>query len=256
MFILGEKMPISGDLYVWGERAKGAPEEAGVYVFYDKDRALIYVGGSINLRETFTHYLATSFSDDPRKLETRYYRRKSTLNWEKRAKELLEEYRQKHGEPPKLNVPPELPKKEVVRERGFYFYEDVGKSLFEAAFSLEDFWEKIRRVPVSSLEFHQKRGDFARWVRDVFREIQLAERFEKIHNNGEDLRRELLNSLSNPRIAECPKCGAQTSPLKTWRMAGKPSKTGEKLQLTIALYKCNNCKKTFRKVVKKEKIKP
>jgi len=249
-------MSISGDLYVWGERAKGVPEEAGVYAFYNKDRTLIYVGGSTNLRETFTHYLETSFSDDPRKRETRYYRRESTLNWKKRAKELLDEYGQKHGELPKLNAPPELPKKEVAREWGFYFYEDVGRSLFETAFNLEDFWEKIRKVPVSSLEFHQKRGDFARWIRDAFNETQLAERIEKIHNTGEDLRRELLNSLCNPRIAECPKCGAQTSPLKTWSMAGKPSKTGEKLQLTIALYKCSNCKKTFRKVVKKEKIKP
>ena len=254
--LLVRKMSISGDLYVWGERAKGVPEEAGVYAFYNKDRTLIYVGGSTNLRETFTHYLETSFSDDPRKRETRYYRRESTPNWEERVERLLDEYGQNHGELPKLNVPPELPKNEVARELGFYFYEDVGKSLFEAAFNLEDFWEKIRKVPVSSLEFHQKRGDFARWIRDVFNETQLAERIEKIHNTGEDLRIELLNSLCNPRIAECPKCGAQTSPLKAWMMAGKPSKTGEKLQLTIALYKCDNCKKTFRKVVKKEKIKP
>lgn len=249
-------MSIPGDLYVWGEKAKGAPEEAGVYALYNKDKVLIYVGGSTNLRETFTHHLETSFSDDPRKRETRYYRRKSTQNWEERAKELLNEYSQRHGELPKLNAPPELPKKEVARELGFYFYEDVDRSLFEAAFNLEDFWEKIRKVPVSSLKFHQKRGDFAKWIRDVFNETQLAHRIEKIHNTGEDLRRELLNSLCNSRIAECPKCGAQTNPLKTWRMAGKPSKTGEKLQLTIALYKCNNCKKTFRKVVKKEKIKP
>jgi len=249
-------MPISGDLYVWGEKAKGVPEEAGVYAFYNEDRVLIYVGSSPNLRETFTHYLETSFSDDPRKSETRYYRRKSTLNWKERAKELLDEYSQNHGEPPKLNVPPELPKKEVARESGFYFYEDVGKSISETAFNLEDFWEKIKKVPVSSLEFHQRRGDFARWIRDVFKETQLAERIEKIRSTGEELRRELSNSLCNPRIAECPKCGVQTNPLKTWSMAGKPSKAGEKLQLTIGLYKCSNCQKTFRKVVKKEKIKP
>ena len=39
-------------------------------------------------------------------------------------------------------------------------------------------------------------------------------------------------------------------------MAGKPSKTGERLQLTIGFYKCKNCEKTFRKIMKKEKIKP
>ena len=253
--MLGEKMSISGKMYVWGERAKYVPEEAGVYALYNEDRVLIYVSGSANLRETFTHYLETNFSDDPRKLETRYYGRESTSKWKERAMELLDEYSQEHGELPKLNVPLELSKKEVAREWGFYFYKDVGKPLFEAAFNLEDFWEKIRKVPVASLEFHQKRGDFSRWIRDVFKETQLAERIEKIHNTGEDLRRELLNSLRNPEIAECPECGTQTNPVKTWKMAGRPSKTGERLQLTIGLYKCNNCKKTFRKVVTKEKIK-
>jgi len=248
-------MPISGKMYAWGGRAKYVPEESDVYDLYNEDRDLIYVAGSANLRETFTHYLETNFSDDPRKSETKYYTRESTPNWEEKIRELLDEYSQKHGELPKLNVPPELPKKEVAREWGFYFYQDVGKSLFEAAFNLEDFWEKVKKVPVASLEFHQKRGDFARWIRDVFKETQLAERIEKIRNTGEDLRRELLSSIRNPEITECPKCGTQTGPLKTWKMVGKPTKTGEKLQLTIGLYKCNNCKKTFRKVVEKEKIK-
>ena len=248
-------MPISGKMYVLGERAKYIPEEAGVYTLYNKDRVLIYVGGSTNLRETFTHYLETKFSDDHRKRETIYYRRESTHNWEERVKELLDECSQERGELPKLNIPPELPKKEVAREWGFYFYQDVDKPLFEAAFNLEDFWEKIREIPASSLEFHQKRGDFARWIRDVFKETQLAERIEKIYNTGEGLRKELLNAIHNPEIAECPECGTQTGPVKTWKMAGRPSKTGERLQLTIGLYKCKNCKKTFRKVVKKEKIK-
>ena len=253
--MLGEKMLISGKMYMWGERAKNIPEESGVYALYNKEGVLIYVGGSTNLRETFTHYLETNFSDDPRKREAKYYRRESTPNWEERVKELLDEYRQEHGDLPKLNIPPELPKKEVACEWGFYFYEDIGKPLFEAAFNLEDFWEKVRKVPVSSLEFHQKRGDFARWIRDVFKETQLAERIKEIHNTGENLRIALLNSLRNPEIAECPKCGTQTGPVKTWKMAGRPSKAGERLQLTIGFYKCNNCKKTFRKVVKKEKIK-
>jgi len=249
-------MPISGKMYVWGERAKYVPEEAGVYALYNEDRVLIYVGGSTSFRETFTHYFETNFADDPRKRETRYYGRESTPNWEERVKELLDEYSQEHGELPKLNVPRELPKKEVARDWGFYFYGDIGKPLFEAAFNLEEFWEKIRKVPVASLEFHQKRGDFARWIRDVFKETQLAERIEKIYNTGEELRSELLNALRNPEIAECPKCGTKTNPHKTWKMAGKQSKAGEKLRLTIGLYKCNNCKKTFRKVLKKEKIKP
>ena len=248
-------MPISGKMYVWGEKARYTPEEAGVYTLYNEDKTLIYVGGSANLQKTFTHYLETNFSDDSRKRETRYYKREPALDWEGRTKELVDEYSREQGELPKLNIPPELPKKEVSSEWGFYFYENVGKPLFEAAFNLEDFWEKIEKIPVASLEFHQKRGDFARWIRDVFKETQLAERIEKIYNIGEDLRRELFNARNNPEIAECPQCGTQTGPVKTWKMAGRPSKTGERLQLTIGFYRCNNCKKTFRKVIKKEKIK-
>jgi len=249
-------MSISGKLYVWEECAKYAPDEPGIYAFYNEDRVLIYLGGSANLRKTFTHYFETNFSDDSHKRETKYYKRLPIQNWKERAKELLYEYKQKHGSLPKLNIHLEPPEKKVVHEMGFYFYDNVDKSLSEAAFSLKGFQEKIGKVPVSSLEFHQKRGDFARWIRDVFEETHLADRIDKIHKTGEDLRRELLNSLRNPEIAECPECRVMVNPLKKWKMTGNPSKTGEKLQLTIGLYKCNNCNKTFRKVVKKEKIKP
>ncbi|MDH5794445.1 MAG: GIY-YIG nuclease family protein, partial [Candidatus Bathyarchaeota archaeon] len=66
-------MPISEKMYVWGDRAKHVPEEPGVYTLYNEDKGLIYIGESANLREKFTHYLETNFSNDPRKRETRYY---------------------------------------------------------------------------------------------------------------------------------------------------------------------------------------
>ncbi len=247
-------MPISGKMYVWNDRAKNVSEESGVYAFYDENRFLIYIGQSMNLRERFAHYLKTDFSKDPRKRETEYYKREPTSKPENRMKELLDEHRQKYGELPRCNLPPESPKKGVASESGFHFYEDIDKPLHEAAFGLEDFSEKIRKVTVVSLDFHQKRGDFARWIRHVFKETQLAEKIEKIFKTGEDLRRELLNALSNPHTAECPKCGTQTNPRKTWKMAGRPSKTGEILQLTIGYYKCPKCNKAFRKAITKEKI--
>jgi len=248
-------MPISGKMYVWNDRAKSIPEECGVYAFYDEDRFLIYIGQSTNLRERFAQYLETDFSKDPRKRETEYYKREFTSKPENRMKELLDEHRQKYGELPMCNLPPELPRKGVVSESGFYFYEDIDKPLHKAAFNLEDFSEKIRKLAVVSLEFHQKRGDFARWIRDVFKETQLAEKIERIFETGEDLRRELLDALSNPHTAECPTCGTQTNPRKMWKMAGRPSKTGERLQLTIGYYKCPKCNKAFRKAIAKEKIK-
>jgi len=248
-------MPISGKTYVWGDRARHAAEGSGVYAFYNEDKILIYIGESTNLRKNFTHYLETNFSDDPSKRETRYYKKEFTSRQEDRMKELLDDYRQKHGELPKCNVSLEAPEKEVAREWGFYFYENVDKPLYEVAFNPQDLKEKIKKVQVASLEFHQKRGDFAKWIRNVFKDIQLAEAIQKIDKTGEDLRRELLSLFSSSERGECPRCGIETSPVKTWKMAGRPSKTGERLQLTIGHYKCPGCNKTFRRVIAKEKIK-
>lgn len=248
-------MPISGQMYVWGDGAKKVPERSGVYAFYNEDKVLIYIGEGVSLREKFTNYLETDFSSTPCKRETKYYKRELTSKREDRMKELLDEYKQKHGEFPRCNLPPAPPKKQVSGEWGFFFYEDIGKPLFEAAFNPKDLEEKIRKVPLASLEFHQKRGDFARWFREVFIDVELAEVIEKIDKTGEELRKELLNSLSSPEETACPKCGNETNLVKRWKMAGRPSRTGERLQLTIGHYNCPKCNKTFRRVLAKEKIK-
>ena len=56
-------------------------------------------------------------------------------------------------------------------------------------------------------------------------------------------------------MAKCPRCGTQVFDLiKSWTMTGKPSKTGERLKLTIGLYECPECKRKFRVALEKEKI--
>jgi DNA repair exonuclease SbcCD ATPase subunit len=56
-------------------------------------------------------------------------------------------------------------------------------------------------------------------------------------------------------LAECPKCGTEVaSPLKTWSMVGRPSKTGERFKLTLGLFKCPMCERRFRAVIGKERI--
>ncbi len=145
----------------------------------------------------------------------------------------------------------------VEPEKGFHFYEDIGKPLGQVALSLEDFVEKVGRVPLASIEFHQKRGDFAKWIRAVFMDHTVADAIEGIKEHGEELRRKIIETIKGPEKpapAQCPECGTYVSLTKSWKMAGRPSKTGERFQLTIGYYKCPNCNKGFRQILAKEKI--
>ena len=54
---------------------------------------------------------------------------------------------------------------------------------------------------------------------------------------------------------KCPSCGTDVaSPRKTWKMAGRPDKSGKRIELTIGLFDCPGCKKVFRKALAKRKI--
>jgi len=56
-------------------------------------------------------------------------------------------------------------------------------------------------------------------------------------------------------MAKCPKCkGEVANPRKRWTMAGRPDKSGKKVELTIGLFDCPKCKKAFRVVLGKRKI--
>jgi hypothetical protein len=54
-------------------------------------------------------------------------------------------------------------------------------------------------------------------------------------------------------MAKCPACGREVStPKKTWKMAGRPDKSGKRTELTIGLFE--HCGKTFRATLGKRKI--
>ncbi len=55
-------------------------------------------------------------------------------------------------------------------------------------------------------------------------------------------------------MAKCPKCGSEGSLRKKWKMAGRPDKTGRKMELEIGLFDCPKCHKAFRVVLNKRKI--
>ncbi len=140
-------------------------------------------------------------------------------------------------------------------EKGFYFYEDIQKPIGEAALSIEEFAQKVRTLPIVSLEFHQGRGDFANWIREVFKDVSLAENIEMLNDRGEALRRSLIEAVEGPKktlSVPCPECGMETSPKKVWKMAGRANKSGKSLQLTLGHYECSGCGKSFRRVLGKD----
>lgn len=253
---------MTSKLYVWSEKAKNIPPKAGVYGLYNQDYELIYVGESPNLQQTFTEYLETNFAQDLCKQATRYYNREFTQNHQKRKKEILEEYKRKYGTHPKCNITiieeQKMPvEKTVPFEKGFHFYTEIAKPTGKVATSLTDFTIKLKEIPIASVEFHQKRGDFAKWVRNIFEATTLADAIERIKATGEDLRKQLIETITQPGkpiLVNCPKCGTVTTPTKTWSIIGKAVKTGVRPKLTLGSFRCPSCGKAFRQTLAKEQI--
>jgi DNA repair exonuclease SbcCD ATPase subunit len=154
--------------------------------------------------------------------------------------------------------------KEGIKPMGeFYFYEDFDKPINQTAHNLQEFLEKLKTVPIASIDFHQERGDFSKWVRDTLQDDPLADAIEKFEERGEELRRRLIETVAErtagPKEAKvlvrCPGCGSEANPIKTWNMAGKPSKAGERMQLTLGNFECPKCNKRFRHIIEKKRIK-
>lgn len=59
------------------------------------------------------------------------------------------------------------------------------------------------------------------------------------------------------KMPTCPNCGTEVlvdSARKAWKMAGRPDRTGKKTELTIGVFDCPKCKKSFRFCIGKKKI--
>jgi predicted transcriptional regulator len=88
----------------------------------------------------------------------------------------------------------------VSAELGFNFYGGLDKSLGFSAQSLAEFYRVIKTVFSDSLEFHLSRGDFENWLRDVCKDVELAEAFGTLKSEsltGEELRRALLKAIDD-----------------------------------------------------------
>ena len=98
MEILDEKV------LVWLENAQFVKAKPAVYVLYDKNLDAIYIGESENLRDKFAMYFNTNFENDPCKQKTLTYQRAFVANPKERKRQLLEDYKKKHGKMPCCNA--------------------------------------------------------------------------------------------------------------------------------------------------------
>jgi len=95
-------------------------------------------------------------------------------------------------------------------EEGFRFYVDIGEYTGLTAYSLEDFLENIGKVDVKSIEFHTSRGDFEKWIRDVFHDRAIEQEITRIRETelkGETLRskiREVVYAKLKSLMEEFP----------------------------------------------------
>ncbi|MCW4021201.1 MAG: hypothetical protein NWF14_08245 [Candidatus Bathyarchaeota archaeon] len=72
----------------------------------------------------------------------------------------------------------------------FLFFTGVGQYANESAPCLTEFCEKLKTVPVDSVEFHFKRGDFGKWISGTLGDGYLTNRLGRLDASilGEDLR--------------------------------------------------------------------
>jgi hypothetical protein len=82
-------------------------------------------------------------------------------------------------------------------DKGFHFYTAMGNYTGETATNLVNFAAKLEVIGVKSVNFHFKRSDFQKWIRDIVGDVKLAEKIDHIELEltGEKLRKELLGTL-------------------------------------------------------------
>jgi alpha-amylase len=95
----------------------------------------------------------------------------------------------------------------LTQEKAFFFYVDVGKPTGDSATSLSDFCTQINAVPLASLSFHLRRGDFENWIKNALGDTELANYVAKIRKTKtawkrENTLRKKLYSVLRERVVE------------------------------------------------------
>jgi alpha-amylase len=101
---------------------------------------------------------------------------------------------------------PEKLLRSVPYESGFHFYTGIGNYTGVTATSLFEFVEKLQLVPVESVVFHFKRGDFQKWIKNTLGDDETATKIEQLKkwsswSSEENLRKDILKAVEK-RLSE------------------------------------------------------
>jgi len=88
---------------VWLNSARFVKGMSGVFTLQNRNKEVIYIGGSPNLQKTFSHFLDTDFEGDKCKQQTKWYQREFVKEFAQRSEQLLEEHKNEFGKLPKCN---------------------------------------------------------------------------------------------------------------------------------------------------------
>ncbi len=94
---------LDDEIHLWLQSARFVKAKPGVYVLYDKNEDVIYIGESENLQNQFAKYVDTNFESDACKQKTHTYQREFVENPKERRKQLLEDFKNKNGKLPLCN---------------------------------------------------------------------------------------------------------------------------------------------------------
>jgi len=89
-------------------------------------------------------------------------------------------------------------------ERGFTFFHEFARPTQTTVHSLEELSSALNVVDAGSIEFHNERGDFERWIRHVIGDNILADKLRGLANQkvrGEALRKRIASTVEQ-RIKE------------------------------------------------------
>ncbi|NND86650.1 MAG: GIY-YIG nuclease family protein [Nitrosopumilus sp.] len=88
---------------VWLESAKFVKPRSGVYVLYNRNKEVLFIGQTNNLEETFTKYVDTDFEGNECKQKTQSYQRVFADNPKELQLQLIEQFKSETGKIPTCN---------------------------------------------------------------------------------------------------------------------------------------------------------